>query len=76
MGFEVITTDTMLRKAKKKVKRDSSNLGVINISEAGIRISLASEMLSSPMVAILKSVLTAGLYPRLAQVSSNGWILK
>ena len=69
VGFELITTEAILKKAKMKVKKDSSNLGVINISQGGISMHLSSDLLSPAMVAVLKSVLTAGLYPRMAQVS-------
>ena len=69
-GFEEILAQSLVKRSKTKVKGASRQATeVINISQPDPAFNFSAELLSPAVVAILKAVLTAGLYPHLARVS-------
>ena len=65
--------ETLLRRRPSK-KSQATSMGpgnVLNISETDSSSSISAVHLSPALVAVLKAVLTAGLYPNVAQVVSR-----
>lgn len=67
IGFDSIDAQTMLNKTKS-VRTAAKPGEVLNISETQSLDSF-DKQLSPPIVAIVKAVLTAGLYPNVAKIT-------
>ena len=64
--------ETLLQRRPSKKSQASMGPGnVLNISETDSSSSMSAVHLSPALVAVLKAVLTAGLYPNVAQVVSR-----
>lgn len=72
-GFADVSMETLLRYRPSK-KSQSTSMGpgnVLNISQTDSSSSISAVHLSPALVAVLKAVLTAGLYPNIARVISR-----
>ena len=75
-GFADVSMETLLRqRPSKKLQSSSVTAGdVLNISQTDSSSSISAVHLSPALVAVLKAVLTAGLYPNIARVTSRSSI--